>query len=1162
MASITWYLPLLVLLVNTSNAASTGPVLVKSEGIKTVTHSTDGVVKGVKGIAINSITTNGLLKPTAPPSPKNLPEDIDPFAISPGPPSSVNNNVPFVSPGSEGEGPSFQGGEGGTVNTVQNGAGSVTKTTVTKSITSVTHPGGSNAQPTGGIIHTLQPLGPGTTAPGAPGGPSILTSTGVNRNPFVGSTITSGRQGPTVPLPSTTHGTLVGLNNVPAPSVINSRTSNIHSVINTGVNNLPPGAIPPVHAVPSVGVTGSGVEVEVPGFTTGLDRRWKWVLGRRTGMFPPYIQALDPEVLYYKLGYQAPSLPVLPEPVQRLLNNIPVQPAGSGIYGRRGSTTLIDIIRKIARITALKNLLSSSKLAHKTNQTKLLTSLIASETSSSLGASPIERLLLQSDSQSSPVQPGIWSNLVSFFGSDPYGFSFRSPYAARFGSPYSSFYGSTYGSNYGSPWSTFPGAPFPGNTWPYYGSSPLTPYTPYGPGAGPYSSFSTYGIPSGSSYPGFPGYGGSSLTKSILSTISGINSGSTGMRYGTVPDGTLSPLIDPFSTVTKRGYYDLSVPGSSKSVTERLMDVLAHPRQYTMSPNGELSYNNDATPYGTGPVSSLLGGTSNPLYNLFRNTAASKTSLDRLTRSGATYPYILLNLLRRNPQSPVVNAIVKQMILQQRPGSIFSTLLNSVDPNDSETDGASKIISLLRTAISNPNDIAGQHLARLAGISPETLGLSSNSKTSLDPATLLRGLRQPTEGTPYDSLNKLLLGAGEPFSRTSSRRNVVTADYISSPETYNTYTNGQPELADSFLTADGPRETTVGTKEIITKTVAPSNVYTSAFMRQPISKTQVVSRTYSSRVQPTLTPSLTPTTSGLHVTEHTVQPSSPLTLLGLRNVPGLSSGTLPLYGTSSLHPQFTTGTQVTTSPGVFVNGQFVSSTNGILGSTLGQTGLPITTAAYTAGIPLTTGYVSGTTTSHPYILGGSQIGVHPHYIVEGHEAPGTRWQLKVWRNHPGVSTIIPGVSGYTSYVSGTPTMGLVGSPSLSGIPVVGGTGSHYIVHGPAGSAGVNRIISSVGTNQATGAFVPGTQSVSGTISGGSISSGDSFTTSPGSSSSTTRYYYSSSSGGNGYSGVASGTNGGITSGLQGSSGNSLSSFDSNSGSSDFTQDHLSQTKLK
>lgn len=1136
-----------------TSIGTTGPLLVKTEGIKTITHSSDGGVKGVKGITVKSITSSDLLKPAAPPSPKDLPEDIDPFALAPPPSSVVNNNGPFLSPGSERGGSNVQGGEGETFNTVQNVPGSVTKTTVTKSVVSVTHPGGSNALPGGGNSLTLRPLSPGNPISGAPGGPNMLTSTEVNRNAFVGSTITGGRQGPTAPLSSNTHGALVGLSNVPAPSVINSRTSNIHSLITTGVNNLRPGAIPPVHAVPSVGVTGSGVEVEVPAFTTGLDRRWKWVLGRRTGMFPPYIQALDPEVLYYKLGYQPPSLPVLPEPVQRLLNNIPVQPAGSGIYGHRSSTTLIDIIRKIARVSALKNLLSSSKLSHNANQTKLLTSLIASETSSSSGASPIERLLLQSDSQSSPIQPGIWSSLVSLFGSDPYGFSFRSPYAGRFGSPYSSFYGGTYGSTYGSPWSTFPGAPTSGSTWPYYGSSPLAPFAPYGPGSGPYS-YSTYGGPSGPSYPGFPGYGGSSVTKSILSTISGINTGSTGMRYVTAPGGTLSPLIDPFSTATSSGYYDLSVPGSSKPFTEKLIDVFAGPRQYPLSPDGELLYKNDAAPYGTGPLSSLLRGANNPLYNVLRNTATSKTSLDRLTTSGGIYPYILLKLLRSNPRSPTINAIIKQVINQRRPVGIFSSLQNNVGPNESETDGATQMISLLRNAISNPNDIAGQYLARLAGISPETFGVSSGSRP-LDPTTktmtLLRGLRQPAEGSPYDSLNKLLLGAEDPLSRMSSRRNLVTSDYMSSPETYNTFTERQPQFADSSLKAGEPQKTIVRTKEIITKSVSPSNLYTSAFTHQPTSKPQVVSSTYSSRVQPTLASMITPVTSGLHVTEQRVQPSSSLTLLGLRNMPGVSSGTFPLYGTSALHSQYTTGTPVTTTPGVFVNGQFVSSTNGILGSALGQTGVPITTAAYTAGIPVTTGYVSGTTTSHPYMLGGSEIGVHPHYIVEGHEAPGTRWQLKVWRNHPGVSTIMPAVSGYTSYVSGTPTIGLVGSPSLSGIPVIGGTSSHYIVHGPAGSAGLNRIISSVGTNQPTG-----------TIPGSSMSTGDSFTTSPGSTSSTTKYYYSSSSGGNGYSGVGSGTSRGITSSLQGTSGSSVSPFDRSSGSTGLTEDNISQTKLK
>ncbi|KAL1475687.1 hypothetical protein MTO96_037104, partial [Rhipicephalus appendiculatus] len=106
MASITWYLPLLVLLVRTSSAGtaigSGGPLLVKTEGIKTVTRSSDGGVKGVKTITVKSVT------PAAPPNPKDLPDDIDPFALSPGPSPRVNGNAPFLPPESEREGPSVQ----------------------------------------------------------------------------------------------------------------------------------------------------------------------------------------------------------------------------------------------------------------------------------------------------------------------------------------------------------------------------------------------------------------------------------------------------------------------------------------------------------------------------------------------------------------------------------------------------------------------------------------------------------------------------------------------------------------------------------------------------------------------------------------------------------------------------------------------------------------------------------------------------------------------------------------------------------------------------------------------------------------------------------------------------------------------------------------------
>ncbi|KAL3243747.1 hypothetical protein MRX96_019697 [Rhipicephalus microplus] len=187
MASIPWYLPLLVLLVNTFGAPTTGPLLTKSQdGIKTGAPSAAGGVKGVKGIGVKSITAaSDFLKGTVPPSPKNLPDDIDPFALSPVPPSNVNNGTP-LSPGNENEVPNVPGGGRGALNPAQSGTGSVTTTTTTNNVLSITNTGSSTTQPTGGSTVTLQPLGPRTTIPGAPGDSSILTSAGLNPNTFVG----------------------------------------------------------------------------------------------------------------------------------------------------------------------------------------------------------------------------------------------------------------------------------------------------------------------------------------------------------------------------------------------------------------------------------------------------------------------------------------------------------------------------------------------------------------------------------------------------------------------------------------------------------------------------------------------------------------------------------------------------------------------------------------------------------------------------------------------------------------------------------------------------------------------------------------------------------------------------------------------------------------
>ncbi|XP_049519475.1 uncharacterized protein LOC125943934 [Dermacentor silvarum] len=1017
MASISWCLVFLAVSARTVHtttsfdAPGVEEVTKSVHAIKTASHSDGGedMVKTVKTATVKTSTGGGTTKTIATVT-KTLPDDIDPFSIQPNLSSGGNTNGGFMSTVDQTQGSRVAVEGGGTLNVAKSGGTTITKTkvTTTKSVNVVGHTGGSGTHSGGlnvGTRVTLPTLGTGgITFPGAPGHTGVSTNIGVHG---------SGRNVPPVLAPFPSHGAPVGLSNAPASSVLTSRTTNSASTISTGLNLLHSGIRMPHHGAPAVGVTGSGVEVEVPGYTTGLGRKWKWVLGRRTGIFPPYIQAIDPDILYHKLGYPNPQLPVVPASLQKILNTLPLRPVGSTMYGYPVSTRMTDIIRRLTRITALRNLLSSNKLAKGSNTSKILTSLLTSETSSPLGGSPLERLLLQSDSSSS-TQPGQLSSLLSLLGSDPYGFPFSSPNAATFGAPYGSFYGGPYGMTYGNPWPVYPSGSFPGSSWPYYPGSPIVPFAPYGPGSGiyPVSSFGPYGISSSLSYPGVPGYGGSSSSGSILSTLIGANSGKMGVRYVQSPDGTLVPVSGPLSSSSSTSDFSIS-------------DFFAHPRQYTVTPDGQLVHKNDIVLH-EGRLPSLLSDPSNPLYPLLKSTSASKTVLGRLLRSRGTHPSLLLKLFGKRPSSSLYNTILKQIIFNRRPAGIFGSSINSLESDESGPDGSTRMISLLRNAISNPNDVAAQYLAGLVGISPESIRLSGSSRTPLDSTVktlaFLRGLRQPTERSDYDTLTHLLLGSQEPVSSMRSRLPLATSEAISPFNRYNTFSESQSpseetpsflkEIADVLLPAGGPRKTTVGTKEtVVTKTVTHPRIYASALARPPTSETRLTSSTFSSGEQPTLPSSITPTASGYHVTEQRVQSLSSPTLLGLKNVPGVSSATqVPFYGTTSLHPLFTTGTRVTSTPGVFVNGQFVSSSNGLLGSTLGQTGLtvPFTTGSYTTAIPVSNGFVSAATSSHPYLMGGSAIGGHPHYVVEGHEAPGTRWQLKVWRHHPGVSAIVPG----------------------------------------------------------------------------------------------------------------------------------------------------------
>lgn len=1151
-----------------SSMENSGHLIANTLSVKTAAPTDGSMVNGMKTVSTKGMPHSSGRSAVTPPAPANLPEDINLFALPSEPTSSTSTNGPLSAPRSQAGSSHVPGAEPGAFNTAENGPVGTTKPEVTKgSLDTLTYPGGSIHQPSGSSAPTLLAHVPGTHMPGLPGGMSMPTATGVHPRPITGSTIRSGTQGPMVSLTSPAPGAPVGFSNAPSPSGVNSRNAGIPTPFTTTLNQPHPGTTTPRHIVPAVGVTGSGLEVEVPGFTTGLDGRWKWVLARRTGIFPPYIQAIDPEILYYKLGYPLPNLPALPEYVQKLLNNVPMSPAGSSIYGYRGSTTIIDIVRKVARIAALKKLLSSSQTSHRTNQTRLLATLLAREISSPLGASPIERLLLQGDSQSSPVQPELWSSLISLLGSNPYGSFPNSPYPGAFGSPYSTIYGGIYGRPYG-PLSGFPNAPLPRSSWPYYAGSPLVPSGTYGPRSEIYSSFSSYNTPSSPSYPGFPGYGGSPLSRNILSTLSG-------MVSGTAPGGTTPSVVDPFLTsgpIYSR-IYNLPRTSAPTTLTE-VMDRLAHPWQSTPSPDGGIVRRNDAVMRGLATLSPMLRDPTSSLYNLLKSTRASKTSINSFISPGQAYPD-LLNWLREKSNSPIINTLIKQVVLRQDPGGPFSSLLKSREPNGNKRDGANRMIALLQSAMSNRKDAVAQYLAQLAGIKPDSFQLSANRKApagyATDILTLLRSLQQRQGGRPEDPLAQLLLRAQESQRSPTTRNPFATADYIGTPQDFNTFPENQPNFPesrplaksvdDTFLTVSGSQKTPVGAKNlVVSKPAAPSQFYASTLPRHSVFKEQLVSHTSSPRAQPATSSLTAPVTSGLHVTKQVVQQLSSPMLLRVHNVPGVSRGTLPFYTTNTLQPFYTTGPRVTPTPGVFINGQYVSTTNGLLGTTLGQTGLPLPAAAYTAGVPVTTGYVSATTSSHPYLLDTSPLGIHPHYIVEGHEAPGTRWQLKVWRNHPGVSAIVPGMSGYTSYVSSSPTMGLLGQSTPTGIPVTGSTtSSHYYVQ--SGSTGGNHILSPISSNAPSGAYMPGTQPISGTTPVSGNSGSGIYATSPMTSTSYTRYSYSSTHGSDSNSGLESGRSGGESSNFLGTTETSSPSFSSSSGSNGMNNG-ISNTKMK
>lgn len=164
------------------------------------------------------------------------------------------------------------------------------------------------------------------------------------------------------------------------------------------------------------------------------------------------------------------------------------------------------------------------------------------------------------------------------------------------------------------------------------------------------------------------------------------------------------------------------------------------------------------------------------------------------------------------------------------------------------------------------------------------------------------------------------------------------------------------------------------------------------------------------------------------------------------------------------------------SQAAMVDHQFASSTGSVYGSPLSAPATTMMTGTRYSGyaaLPTSTAYVSQYATQ-PYYLGTSMYGGHPHYVVEGHEAPGTRWQLRVWRHQPGVASVAPGFTSFGSSHLGsvvtrareTVTRGLTpaghfgfttyGASVPGGVSGWSGGASQYVVNAPDGSLLVSR----------------------------------------------------------------------------------------------------------
>lgn len=793
---------------------------------------------------------------------------------------------------------------------------------------------------------------------------------------------------------------------------------------------------PSTNGLPGTGNTATlkGLEVEVPGYTAGLRHNWKWVLARRVGVYPPYVQVLDPEVLFYKLGLRKPNTSSLPLPVQNVLQRVPVHPVGSDLYGFLLSSRILEKIRGFTDgfngLTRLKAMLSASN-ASQLEDSNFIKSLFTGGQSSPSGSTILDKIILAS---------------LSASGNNP----ISSPFGALLSRPYAGLFGEPSAAAYGSPWASFPGGPFPASSWPLHTQgrtqfNSLGSSTSVYPGSsfGLYDSSGTTGNPSDVPYilPEEEGTVPSAEAASpqnvehllrkthYLKALLAARSLASGITHDEYPEASIEKLATTLAR--KKLLHLLNYPGARNSLMRRISQVLATEHS------------------GLAPAV-LKRPAGQPSRQLYKNIISD--ILHRVNHEGAFGP------------------------------SKFGR------PYGTQSDNTEDLLSALRHVTGKTGDESTQYI--------------STPRTERQVLEVLRRFRRKHRTSGYSPLSRLqeaITRRQQEGSRSAPDTSDVTEaieDLLSSSgrqPTSDRETEIRKEITKALLSpSHGPVAAGGRRGTHLSKMISVHGTSRTDTRPQGITEAQVISTTYHAN-KGTGVPSipLSPVTSALEATRSISQQPLQPTLLGINPFPTTSGpSTIQPYPQFVSQPMYSVeGTGISNQGGV-LNRQYVSSAGSVYGTPIGQptTAMMTGSGGYTgyATFPTNTAYLSHYA-AQPYYLGTSLYGGHPHYIVEGHEAPGTRWQLKVWRHHPGVSSITPGFSGFGSshlgsvvtraretvtrglqlgtqpghfgfatYGASVPGGGLVGTQSRGDVSGWGGATSQYVVSAPDGSLVVSR----------------------------------------------------------------------------------------------------------